>query len=113
MAKTTSDDLLVMLVHQATPKLTEDRVQEYIDPKLGDQYPPAGALKVPDSSPDNSVTHELFLVVPEPNRQPGCPLQLGRIALQCLQYDPTFRPSMGTVARVINYAVLRDQQGVV
>lgn len=83
MAKTMSDDLLVMLVPQATPMLTEDRVQECIDPKLGDQYPPAGALK------------------------------LGRIAVQCLQYDPTFRPSMGTVARVINYAVLRDQQGVV
>ncbi|CAL5068613.1 unnamed protein product [Urochloa decumbens] len=71
------------LVNWATPMLTEDRVQECIDPKLGDQYPTAGALK------------------------------LGRIAVQCLQYDPTFRPSMGTVARVINYAVLRDQQGVV
>ncbi|CAD6263241.1 unnamed protein product [Miscanthus lutarioriparius] len=71
------------LVNWAAPMLTEDRVQECIDPKLGDQYPPAGALK------------------------------LGRIAVQCLQYDPTFRPSMGTVARVINYAVLRDQQGVV
>ncbi|CAO2042795.1 unnamed protein product [Urochloa humidicola] len=71
------------LVNWATPMLTEDRVQECIDPKLGDQYPPTGALK------------------------------LGRIAVQCLQYDPTFRPSMGTVARVINYAVLRDQQGVV
>ena len=66
MAKTMSDDLLVMLVPQATPMLTEDRVQECIDPKLGDQYPPAGALKVPDSSPDNSVTHELFFVMPEP-----------------------------------------------
>ncbi|TVU15434.1 hypothetical protein EJB05_38955 [Eragrostis curvula] len=39
--------------------------------------------------------------------------ELGRIAVQCLQYDPAFRPSMGTVARVINYAVVRDQQGVV
>ncbi|XP_015692102.1 PTI1-like tyrosine-protein kinase 3 [Oryza brachyantha] len=71
------------LVNWATPMLTEDRVQDCIDPKLGDQYPPTGALK------------------------------LGRIAVQCLQYDPTFRPSMGTVARVINYAVVRDQQGVV
>jgi len=64
MAKTMSDDLLVMLAHQATPMLTEDRVQECIDPKLGDQYPPAGALKVPDSSPDNSATHDLFLLCP-------------------------------------------------
>ncbi|XP_062183838.1 PTI1-like tyrosine-protein kinase 3 [Phragmites australis] len=71
------------LVNWATPILTEDRVQECIDPSLGDEYPPAGALK------------------------------LSRIAVQCLQYDPAFRPSMGTVARVINYAVLRDQQGVV
>uniref|UniRef100_A0A0D9ZMH1 Protein kinase domain-containing protein n=1 Tax=Oryza glumipatula TaxID=40148 RepID=A0A0D9ZMH1_9ORYZ len=71
------------LVNWATPILTEDRVQDCIDPNLGDKYPPTGALK------------------------------LGRIAVQCLQYDPTFRPSMGTVARVINYAVVRDQQGVV
>ncbi|KAJ1271655.1 hypothetical protein BS78_06G143100 [Paspalum vaginatum] len=71
------------LVNWATPMLTEDRVQECIDPKLGDQYPAAGALK------------------------------FGRIAVQCLMYDPTFRPSMGTVASVINYAVLQDQQGVV
>ncbi|KAK3144409.1 hypothetical protein QOZ80_4AG0312710 [Eleusine coracana subsp. coracana] len=71
------------LVNWANPMLMEDRVQECIDPKLGDQYPPAGALK------------------------------LGRIAVQCLQYDPAFRPSMGTVARVIHYAVVRDQQGVV
>uniref|UniRef100_A0A0D9W6J6 Protein kinase domain-containing protein n=2 Tax=Leersia perrieri TaxID=77586 RepID=A0A0D9W6J6_9ORYZ len=71
------------LVNWATPMLTEDRVQDCIDPKLGDNYPPTGALK------------------------------LGRIAVQCLQYDPTFRPSMGTIARVINYAVVRDQQGVV
>ncbi|KAK3142226.1 hypothetical protein QOZ80_4BG0343850 [Eleusine coracana subsp. coracana] len=71
------------LVNWAIPMLAEDRVQECIDPKLGDQYPPAGALK------------------------------LGRIAVQCLQYDPAFRPSMGTVARVIHYAVVRDQQGVV
>ncbi|OEL33751.1 PTI1-like tyrosine-protein kinase 3, partial [Dichanthelium oligosanthes] len=71
------------LVNWATPMLNEDRVQECIDPKLSDQYPAAGALK------------------------------LGRIAVQCLNYDPAFRPSMGTVARVINYAVLRDQQGVV
>ncbi|KQJ83300.1 PTI1-like tyrosine-protein kinase 3 [Brachypodium distachyon] len=71
------------LVNWASPLLTEDRAQECIDPRLGDQYPPTGALK------------------------------LGRIAVQCLQYDPTFRPSMGTIARVINYAVVRDQQGVV
>ncbi|CAM0904074.1 unnamed protein product [Alopecurus aequalis] len=71
------------LVNWASPLLTDDRAQECIDPRLGDRYPPTGALK------------------------------LGRIAVQCLQYDPTYRPSMGTIARVINYAVVRDQQGVV
>jgi hypothetical protein len=44
--KKTSGDFLIMLMHQATPMLTEDRVQECIDPQLGDQYPPAGAVKV-------------------------------------------------------------------
>ncbi|KAF0891757.1 hypothetical protein E2562_010952 [Oryza meyeriana var. granulata] len=34
------------LVNWATPMLTEDRVQDCIDPKLGDKYPPTGALKV-------------------------------------------------------------------
>ncbi|GJN02500.1 hypothetical protein PR202_ga19859 [Eleusine coracana subsp. coracana] len=81
----------------ANPMLMEDRVQECIDPKLGDQYPPAGALKLQNLTAHLAVSW----------------LQLGRIAVQCLQYDPAFRPSMGTVARVIHYAVVRDQQGVV
>lgn len=34
------------LVNWATPILTEDRVQDCIDPNLGDKYPPTGALKV-------------------------------------------------------------------
>lgn len=92
--------------------LIEDRVQECIDPKLGDQYPPAGALKVQMKLCFAcSVGMRALGITPEPNRPPG--LQLGRIAVQCLQYDPAFRPTMGTVARVIHYAVVRDQQGVV
>ena len=63
----TSDDFLIMVVHQAAPMLTEDRVQECIDPKLGDQYPPAGALKVSLSIHNNIqllvfYTRKLFLL---------------------------------------------------
>ncbi|CAN6299254.1 unnamed protein product [Urochloa humidicola] len=71
-----------MLSSWATPLLAEGRVQECIDPKLGDQYPPAGALK------------------------------LGRIAVQCLQEKPTSRPSMDTVARLINCDVVMQNQHV-
>ncbi|RLN18276.1 PTI1-like tyrosine-protein kinase 2 [Panicum miliaceum] len=53
-------------------KPLDSRVEECIDPKLGDQYPPAGALK------------------------------LGRIARQCLHDHPACRPSMDTVVRLIN-----------
>ncbi|CAN6299250.1 unnamed protein product [Urochloa humidicola] len=66
----------------AAPFLAEGRVEECIDPKLGNQYPRAGA-------------HEL-----------------GRIAMQCLRKDLTSRPSMNTVARLINNDVIvRDQLG--
>ncbi|CAN6318300.1 unnamed protein product [Urochloa humidicola] len=66
----------------AAPFLAEGRVEECIDPKLGDQYPRAGAL------------------------------ELGRIAVQCLRKDLTSRPSMDTVARLINSDVIvRDQHG--
>lgn len=103
-------------MHQASPLLTEDRAQECIDPRLGDQYPPTGALKV--SSPSKHNSYLLQAEPPSPCSLISLTLQvlvlqLGRIAVQCLQYDPTFRPSMGTIARVINYAVVRDQQGVV
>ncbi|CAL4933855.1 unnamed protein product [Urochloa decumbens] len=68
----------------AAPLLAEGRVEECIDPKLGDQYPPAGALK------------------------------LGRIAVQCLHVQPTSRPSMDTVARLINCdVIMQHQHGVV
>ncbi|XP_039781288.1 PTI1-like tyrosine-protein kinase 3 [Panicum virgatum] len=70
------------LMFWARPLLAQGRVEECIDPKLGDQYPPAGALK------------------------------LGRIALQCLQDHPASRPSMDTVVRLINRdVVVRDQRG--
>ncbi|CAL4925197.1 unnamed protein product [Urochloa decumbens] len=66
----------------AAPLLAEGRVEECIDPKLGGQYPRAGAL------------------------------ELATIAVQCLKENPTSRPSMDTVARLINCDVIfRDQHG--
>ncbi|CAN6305026.1 unnamed protein product [Urochloa humidicola] len=61
-----------MLAHWAIPLLRKGRVEQWIDPKLGMQYPPAGALK------------------------------LARIAQQCLQDQPRSRPSMGAVAQMIS-----------
>ncbi|CAN6305028.1 unnamed protein product [Urochloa humidicola] len=74
----------MILSSWAAPLLEAGRIEECIDPKLGDHYPPAGALK------------------------------LGRIAVQCLQEQPTSRPSMGTVAQLINCdVVMQHQHGVV
>ncbi|CAN6318387.1 unnamed protein product, partial [Urochloa humidicola] len=71
----------LLLTSWAAPLLMEGRVGECIDPKLGDQYPPAGAR------------------------------MLGRIALQCLHHDPTSRPSMDiVVARLISCDVIRQRQ---
>ncbi|CAN6318307.1 unnamed protein product [Urochloa humidicola] len=61
-----------MLAHWATPLLRQGRIEQWIDPKLGTQYPPAGALK------------------------------LARIAQQCLHDQPRSRPSMGAVAQMIS-----------
>ncbi|CAN6283394.1 unnamed protein product [Urochloa humidicola] len=61
-----------MLAHWATPLLRQGRIEQWIDPKLGTQYPPAGAPK------------------------------LARIAQQCLHDQPRSRPSMGAVAQMIS-----------
>ncbi|CAL4925183.1 unnamed protein product [Urochloa decumbens] len=60
------------LVTWAIPLVRKGEVEQWIDPTLGTQYPPAGALK------------------------------LARIAEQCLHKHPRSRPSMGEVAQVIS-----------
>ncbi|CAN6283389.1 unnamed protein product [Urochloa humidicola] len=64
-----------VLVHWATPLLKKGGIEQWIDPKLGTQYPQAGALK------------------------------LARIAQQCLHDQPRSRPSMGAVAQMISNVV--------
>ncbi|CAL4942087.1 unnamed protein product [Urochloa decumbens] len=61
-----------MLVHWVAPLLRKGGIEQWIDPKLGMQYPPAGAL------------------------------QLARIAQQCLHGQARSRPSMGVVAQMIS-----------
>ncbi|CAL4933847.1 unnamed protein product [Urochloa decumbens] len=61
-----------MLVHWAIPLLRQGGIEQWIDPKLGTQYPPAEALK------------------------------LARIAQQCLHGQARSRPSMGVVAQMIS-----------
>ncbi|KAL6641438.1 hypothetical protein ACP70R_019619 [Stipagrostis hirtigluma subsp. patula] len=66
------------LLDWVTPMVMENRIEEFMDPKLGGQYPRDEALK------------------------------LGRIAVQCLQDGPKSRPSMGAVARAIRDDVVRE-----
>ncbi|CAN6288097.1 unnamed protein product [Urochloa humidicola] len=61
-----------MLVHWAYPLLRQGGIEQWIDPKLGTQYPRTGAL------------------------------QLARIAQQCLYVQARSRPSMGAVAQMIS-----------
>ncbi|KAL6641437.1 hypothetical protein ACP70R_019618 [Stipagrostis hirtigluma subsp. patula] len=66
------------LLDWVTAMVTEDRIEEFMDPKLGGQYPRDEALK------------------------------LGRIAVQCLQEGPKSRPSMDAVARAIRDDIVRE-----
>ncbi|CAL4942088.1 unnamed protein product [Urochloa decumbens] len=61
-----------MLVHWAIPLLRQGGIEQWIDPKLGTQYPPAEALK------------------------------LARIAQQCLHDHARSRPSIGVIAQMIS-----------
>ncbi|PAN47125.1 hypothetical protein PAHAL_9G235800 [Panicum hallii] len=67
-----------VLVLWATPLLRKGGVEQWIDPKLGTQYPAAGTL------------------------------ELGRIALQSVHDSPRSRPTMGAVAQLISGFVVGD-----
>lgn len=36
----------VQILEQATPRLSEDKVKQCVDPKLNDEYPPKAVAKV-------------------------------------------------------------------
>uniref|UniRef100_A0A0E0JS94 non-specific protein-tyrosine kinase n=1 Tax=Oryza punctata TaxID=4537 RepID=A0A0E0JS94_ORYPU len=60
------------LVTWATPRLTEDKVKQCIDPRLNGEYPPKGVAK------------------------------LAAVAALCVQYEAEFRPNMSIVVKALS-----------
>uniref|UniRef100_A0A0D9V922 non-specific protein-tyrosine kinase n=1 Tax=Leersia perrieri TaxID=77586 RepID=A0A0D9V922_9ORYZ len=60
------------LVTWATPRLTEDKVRQCIDPRLNGEYPPKGVAK------------------------------LAAVAALCVQYEAEFRPNMSIVVKALS-----------
>ncbi|CAM0884138.1 unnamed protein product [Alopecurus aequalis] len=67
------------LVTWATPRLTEDKVKQCIDPRLNGEYPPKGVAK------------------------------LAAVAALCVQYEAEFRPSMSIVVKALSPLTLNKQ----
>uniref|UniRef100_A0A0E0CM68 Protein kinase domain-containing protein n=1 Tax=Oryza meridionalis TaxID=40149 RepID=A0A0E0CM68_9ORYZ len=68
-----SNDLTytMIFVRQATPRLSEDKVKQCVDPKLNNDYPPKAVAK------------------------------LAAVAALCVQYEADFRPNMTIVVKAI------------
>ncbi|KAG8052144.1 hypothetical protein GUJ93_ZPchr0001g31379 [Zizania palustris] len=60
------------LVTWATPRLSEDKVRQCVDPRLGGEYPPKAVAK------------------------------MAAVAALCVQYEAEFRPNMGIVVKALN-----------
>ncbi|URD92571.1 STYKc [Musa troglodytarum] len=61
----------VQILEQATPRLSEDKVKQCVDPKLNDEYPPKAVAK------------------------------LAAVAALCVQYEADFRPNMTIVVKAL------------
>ncbi|WVZ71336.1 hypothetical protein U9M48_019930 [Paspalum notatum var. saurae] len=60
------------LVTWATPRLSEDKVKQCVDPRLGSEYPPKAVAK------------------------------MAAVAALCVQYEGDFRPNMSIVVKALN-----------
>nr|AAT57906.1 putative PTI1-like kinase [Zea mays] len=60
------------LVTWATPRLSEDKVRQCVDPRVGDEYPPKAVAK------------------------------MAAVAALCVQYEGEFRPNMSIVVKALN-----------
>ncbi|CAN6288098.1 unnamed protein product [Urochloa humidicola] len=102
------------VVHWATPLIRKGEVEQWIDPKLGTQYPPAGHSRslATHPFPTTCVMHYVVRCKIENMSSPDCEpyrfaLELARVAQQCLHDHARSRPSMGTVAQMIS-DIVRD-----
>ena len=89
---------------QATPRLSEDKVKQCVDPKLNNDYPPKAIAKVVVSS----VTFFLAMIFPfKSYLHLGCFVifiwisQLAAVAALCVQYEADFRPNMTIVVKAL------------
>ncbi|KAL6614004.1 hypothetical protein ACP70R_036274 [Stipagrostis hirtigluma subsp. patula] len=67
------------LVTWATPRLTEDKVKQCVDPRLMGEYPPKGIAK------------------------------LAAVAALCVQYEAEFRPNMSIVVKALSPLLVNKQ----
>ncbi|RWW12324.1 hypothetical protein GW17_00024015 [Ensete ventricosum] len=72
----------------ATPRLSEDKVKQCIDPRLKGEYPPKGVAKVCPTLVNN----------------------LAAVAALCVQYEAEFRPNMGIVVKALSPLLMNKQQ---
>ncbi|KAG7027787.1 putative protein kinase [Cucurbita argyrosperma subsp. argyrosperma] len=73
------------LVTWATPRLSEDKVKQCVDPKLNNDYPPKAIAK-------DTYSNYNFHVNPS---------QLAAVAALCVQYEADFRPNMTIVVKAL------------
>jgi hypothetical protein len=117
---------MMMMRLQAAPLVRKGRVEQFMDPKLGTQYPPGRAVKVfyPTtlylftlfSHSHSSMNHDGLHPCMMPDRiDTNCcqwimhALQLARIAMCCLQENPKSRPSMADVAQTISCHIISSE----
>ncbi|KAG1326100.1 putative Pto-interacting protein 1 [Cocos nucifera] len=78
------------LVTWATPRLSEDKVKQCVDARLGGDYPPKAVAKI--------FYFSLFIVFPP---YFSCWKQLAAVAALCVQYEADFRPNMSIVVKAL------------
>lgn len=92
---------------QATPRLSEDKVKQCVDPKLKGEYPPKAVAKVfLFCTCQHTVyvqlvhiqSHTLFPIL---NHVFFWFIQLAAVAALCVQYEAEFRPNMSIVVKAL------------
>ena len=83
---------------KATPRLSEDKVKQCVDPRLKGEYPPKGVAKVHIVTSFHKVKLtrydcDIDLVLRL--------LQLAAVAALCVQYEAEFRPNMSIVVKAL------------
>ncbi|KAL9265975.1 Pto-interacting protein 1-like protein [Drosera capensis] len=111
------------LVTWATPRLSEDKVRQCVDPRLNSEYPPKAVAKAWDRgaatfhrrTSDNLLNAEIFMwSYYEENLDHQCcqpwflyfqleqiRTGMAAVAALCVQYEADFRPNMSIVVKAL------------